>query len=314
MKRKDGEEKATTRKKLKGRGLDIRKVPVPANSEHPDPPHGYGLLPRHEFVTALFAPKGGGKTNTIINMLEFYKDYFHEIYVFSPSITSDVKWRYAKNLDLLIPNERLQAIVKHHEEKPTGIVQDRPLPDKIRALVDFTKKHDPKIPKENFFDNYDEKIFRSIMDKNRELVDLLDKHGYNKADANRILVIIDDPVGMNVYSNSRNNFYKGFNTRHRHYSASILCVSQGFKEMPSTVRTNLTSALVYEIGNMAELEKIYVELQMGLTWDEWYEAYKEATKEPFNFLFLDNYGPKHMRIRRNFDKALLYVNKEEDEV
>ena len=37
---------------------------------------------------ALFAPKGSGKSTTIVNLLDFYKGYFHTILVFSPTVES----------------------------------------------------------------------------------------------------------------------------------------------------------------------------------------------------------------------------------
>ncbi len=39
-----------------------------------------------------FRPKGAGKTTLIANLLYFYKSYFHNIYVFSPTVLSDEKW------------------------------------------------------------------------------------------------------------------------------------------------------------------------------------------------------------------------------
>ena len=35
------------------RPLEIVPIPTPKGSEHPDPPHGQGLLPRHEFTMGL---------------------------------------------------------------------------------------------------------------------------------------------------------------------------------------------------------------------------------------------------------------------
>ncbi len=292
----------------KRKGLEIRPIPVPQRADHEPPPYGLGLLPIHEFTLGLIAPKGKGKTTTIMNMLEMYRDYFHEIHIFSPSIKSDVKWRYIKQLPLLAENHRLRNIVRHHDEQRFGVVHEAPLSKKLAGLVDFSKKFDPKIPKENFHDRYEQKLFEEIMERNRAVVDILDENGYMKTDANRLLVIFDDPVGMNVYSNRRNDYFTGTNTRHRHYSLSMFEVTQGYKEMPKTVRTNFTSLLVYKIGNMKELEVIYEEFQMDLTWEEWLELYREATKEPHDFLFLDMYGPENMKMRKNLDKALLFLS------
>jgi len=70
--------------------LQVLPVPVPKNYKHPDAP-SY-VLPNHEFVMALVSPKGAGKTTLICNLFKFYTGYFHQIYVFSPTILSDEKW------------------------------------------------------------------------------------------------------------------------------------------------------------------------------------------------------------------------------
>ena len=74
--------------------LVVKPIPVPAQYKHPPPVSD--VLPVHEFTLGLIAPKGAGKTTTIINLLNFYKGYFHSILVFSPTIESDEKWDWAK--------------------------------------------------------------------------------------------------------------------------------------------------------------------------------------------------------------------------
>ena len=69
--------------------LIVKPVPVPKDG-HPLPPDD--VLMKHEFTMGLIAPKGAGKTTVICNLLHFYKNYFHTILVFSPTILSDEKW------------------------------------------------------------------------------------------------------------------------------------------------------------------------------------------------------------------------------
>lgn len=47
---------------------------------------------------------------------------------------------------------------------------------------------------------------------------------------------------------------------------------------------------------------------MDLSWQEWIHLYNEATREKHDFLFLDMYGPDNMRMRKGFDKALMYFD------
>jgi len=51
-------------------------------------------LPKHEFSMGFIAQKGAGKTTTLMNILHFYKQYFHTIIIFSPTIDNDEKWEW----------------------------------------------------------------------------------------------------------------------------------------------------------------------------------------------------------------------------
>lgn len=53
-------------------------------------------IPQHPFRIILVAPSGTGKTTILVNFVlrpEFYFDYFNEIYIISPSIYTDYKWK-----------------------------------------------------------------------------------------------------------------------------------------------------------------------------------------------------------------------------
>lgn len=105
------------------------------------------------------------------------------------------------------------------------------------------------------------------------------------------------------------------NTNHRHYSASLLMVSQAFKEIPSrrifnleTVRTQFSCLIIFEIANEREVETIYEENPMYLKRDDWMEVYRHAVDGDHNFMFLNYQKPKRLRIMKNFQKVL-FVDK-----
>jgi hypothetical protein len=81
-------------------------------------------------------------------------------------------------------------------------------------------------------------------------------------------------------------------------------VSQGYKEIPKTIRTNWTCLIVFEIGNEREVQVIYEEYAMGLKSDDWLELYKHATEEDHSFLFINFQKPKRMRMMKNFTNYL----------
>ena len=103
--------------------LTVKPIPVPAKWKHPPPPND--ALPKHEFTMGLIAPKGAGKTTVICNLLNFYKGYFHNILVFSPTVASDEKWDWVKEQKLLVQNRPLIDFVNKQKKKEmNGIVEE----------------------------------------------------------------------------------------------------------------------------------------------------------------------------------------------
>jgi hypothetical protein len=289
---------------MKNKVLVVKPIPVPSQYHHPPPPSEQ--LPVHEFTLGLIAPKGAGKTTVICNLLHFYKNYFHTILVFSPTINSDEKWDWIKNQKLLVENHPLKNWIKKMSEQrdEDKIVQAAPLGHELEGLVNQRESFTGIIPEEHFFDTYDDNKFMEIMEEQMSMIKLLKKHGEPKYLANRILIIFDDLVGSSLFSGTRGSYFKGINTRHRHYSSSFIMVSQGYKEIPKTIRTNWTCLIVFEIGNEREVQVIYEEYAMGLKSDDWLELYKHATEEDHSFLFINFQKPKRMRMMKNFTNYL----------
>lgn len=287
--------------------LSIVPIPVPRGCEHPDAP--FPQLPKHEFTMGIIAPKGAGKTTIICNLLQFYKKYFHRILVFSPTIDSDEKWDHIKTQKLLIRNVALEELLKklrHRKKKKTNtVVMNPPEDDSSLAIVEEDNPFSPLIPEEDFFVNYSDDSLLDLMTKQKATIDLLKKHDHPKYMADRILIIFDDQVGSSLFRGIKGTYFTGLNTRHRHYSSSFIMVSQGYKEIPKTIRTGWTCLIVFEIGNEKEIEVIYEEFPMGLKWKDWLACYEHCVSIPYGFLFL-NFQPKDKskRIMCMFDKYL----------
>lgn len=114
------------------------------------------------------------------------------------------------------------------KKKTDGLVDRAPPSAQLEGLVNKDDdKFTGKIPEEHFFHQYDDSKFMEIMEEQMTLIKALKKQNQPKYLANRILIIFDDLVGSSLFSGSRGSYFKGVNTRHRHYSASFLMVSQG---------------------------------------------------------------------------------------
>lgn len=164
--------------------LKVESFPVPKAYTHPPPPNE--ILPRHEFTMGLIAPKGSGKTTLICNLLKFYKGYFHNIIVFSPTVASDEKWDLVKTWDLLSDNKPLKNYVRSlRDRKVDGIVERAHNASELEQLVPLDPLDDKRIPESMFFDDYDEETLRDIVTEQKKIVTILNDHGKPKHLANR---------------------------------------------------------------------------------------------------------------------------------
>lgn len=81
-------------------------------------------------------------------------------------------------------------------------------------------------------------------------------------------------------------------------------VSQGYKEIPKTIRTNWSCLIIFEIGSEKETEVIAEEYAMGMNSKDWHELYHHATDADHSFLFINFQKPKRLRLMKNFEQVL----------
>ena len=145
----------------------------------------------------------------------------------------------------------------HKKEEENAVIQHSVNTDDIEADVDLKKMVDFRIPEECFYSEYDEDTLADIMAEQMRMVKLLKKAGQSKHMANRLLIVFDDLVGSSLFSAKKDNPFKKLNSNHRHYSASLLMVTQAYKEIPKTVRTNFSCLIVFEIANDKEIMVVF---------------------------------------------------------
>lgn len=296
--------------------LEIKEIPVPKD-DHPESPNI--ILPKHEFTMGIIAPKGAGKTTLMINLLEYYKGYFHTIVIFSPSIKNDPKWEWVKQRPYLTENVKLKKFLRKIAEKHKKKVHEvvGPLPGGMEMELDDAmemgivdgqkggKDFDPKIPEEFFIEEYSQEALKEILDEQNAMVNQIEDHGGNKYLANRLLIILDDLVGSDAFKRNRKNPFIMANTNHRHLSLSMLQVVQAYKEFPTTVRRNWTCIVFFKNFNQHEIDAVLEEYSLGVVdKKERYEIYEYCTKEPHSFLYFNVQREPMYRLMRKFEEYL----------
>lgn len=224
-----------------------------------------------------------------------------------------------KNQRLLSQNKALKKWVEKLKAKdvPNTVVDPPPPAADIEEFVakqDDEDDFDGKIPEECFMSEYNEQTLADIMDEQMAIVKTLKAHGKTKHLANRLLIVFDDLVGSSLFSGKKDNPFKRLNTNHRHYSCSMLMVTQAYilftryKEIPKTVRTQFSCLIVFEIANEKEVLAIYEENPMALKHPDWVEVYEHATEGDHDFMFINYQKPKRLRIMKNF-QSVLFIDK-----
>lgn len=291
----------SNKRKFDSNILKINNVEPKEKWSHPDPIHP--VFPKHAFSMLIVAPKGSGKTNLLCHLLlHQYKEYFHDIIVCSPTIANDPKWALVKKTKhILTENKKLQEILegRSRNKKRWKIVFADPYDEKKDVA-----KFDGKIDQNKMFGEQN-KLW-PLLQQQQDVIDFLWDEGYEeqaKYIADRLCVVIDDCAG--TFKNTNNNPMVNYVIKHRHYSSSPIIVTQAYKAIPKTIRTNCNAHIYFDIGNRSELKAIYEEAGDGLAEDIWMAMYNHAVKsQPYSFLYFNNMFPPGKRFYNRFEHLL----------
>ncbi len=239
------------------------------------------------------------------------------MWVVSPTVKNDDKWDVVKSTKgILVENKKKQKALDIDgppitKKTPTVVFPTKEAEEKHRE----DNKFDGKIPETMFYTYMDE--IRDDLTKQKDEMETIrskleaeDKGDQAKFYSDRILVILDDQAGL--YRGGVNgNWEINFVIKHRHYNTSLIIVTQAYKAIPKSIRTNCNSLAVFEIPNKQELKVIYEEWPENMDEDEWLAAYRHATSKPFGFLYLNNHFPRGKRAFCNFEKRITLAEEQQ---
>ena len=128
------------------------------------------------------------------------------------------------------------------------------------------------------FDCYD--TFKSdILEGLKESQLMLEKHKRN-----RLCIVVDDSVGLDVLKTK--SAYTYYNTRYRHINANLITSVQNYKACNTIMRNNANCIIMmYGIYNVNELQKLQDELGDVYRGTLLY-CYKRFCREKYSFLTL----------------------------
>ena len=281
--------------------------PIPGGPPQPEVKYP---LPQHHFLLMLSAAKGKGKTTVIINMVKFYSGYFHQVWICSPTVANDPKWKWLLKQQVLAENPykrqlgNLQGGGGVGGAGRGGLTIVRNAPSNTREPVQKREvAYDGRIPKEHIMESLDD-ILPKLKEQNDKISALEDQFGQDAGIrmADRILVILDDQAG--TFPQGKNNPISAFVFKHRHYNTSVMIATQQYHKVPKDIRANSDALIAYSTGGK-EMEDIYVDWTMDLPKKYWISLYNFATKnKAHSFIYFNRTLPMGEQIWVNFDEPI----------
>ena len=145
-----------------------------------------------------------------------------------------------------------------------------------------TLNHDPSM---RFMKDMDEIVKISDKDSIDNIDDVInslkDEQDKKGSDKKPILIILDD---MATHLNNH-GVINQLPQLSRHYMMSFIITFQTFANVPIKVRKNLSAITIFRIYN--KKDKDLIEEEIGSEFQDYEKLYNEATKEKFNFLYLN---------------------------
>ena len=145
------------------------------------------------------------------------------------------------------------------------------------------------------FNTYSDAILQKILDDQME---------YDDEDRPNISIIFDDFLSFpNIRKNS---LMFNLASMYRHYGIKLLVYSsQIYRGLPPIVRQSTDYFVMFSNGNAKEVEKIYDEIGSRYgSKKTFFNLLNEATKNKYNFLYLDLYNRPALAYR-NFNHLLM---------
>jgi len=172
------------------------------------------------------------------------------------------------------------------------IVSNNKLDNKLALMAD---KLD--IPEDNRFE-YDEDYLEILYD---DMEESFMEETMEGGKPNNRLIIFDDCGYSGSLKNKQSGIISKMICNGRHLNLSQIYTSQRFSQVSTTLRTNLTGAILFNTS-MKELELITEDMNYMTTKKEFVNIFREVTKEPRQFMVVNfSNKPEEMYMNTEFE-------------
>ena len=243
---------------------------------------GYDLFADPYGNIFLCAKKKSGKTSVINEILTECVDKDTILYIFCSTHNKDANYveikKYLKEHD--ITANFYTSIIEEGVNMLEIIRQTLQQPDGDELTNDMSEEEDEVLK----FD-LDDKYMKITIKKKKKI-------------APKYMFVFDD-MSTELKTPEVNRLLK----QNRHYKCKVIVSSQYPNDLAPDARKQLDYWLLFAGHNGEKLEEIYKICDLNIPFEQFEEIYQEATKEKYNFLYIDR---ENMEFRKNFNEQFIF--------
>lgn len=257
--------------------------PIKTTKIEPSKIKGYELFPEIYSNIFLCAKKKSGKTSVINKIIKDCTDQDTSIYVFCSTHNKDENWIQIKKW---LAEKQMNAHFFLSLEEDNINLLNLIIED-LQSPTEEPEKSESSSEEEDTICHFeDDKISVKIKKKKPRKI------------APKILFIFDDFSGelkdKNLIKLLKEN---------RHYKSKVIISSQYPNDMRPDSRSQLDYWILFGAHNDEKLLEIYQFCTLGITFEKFKELYKFATKDKYNFLYIDRANEEY---RKNFNNKIIF--------
>lgn len=241
---------------------------------------GYKLIPQNYWILFICSKKKSGKTSLINEITKKCTDKRTVFWIFCSTYKIDASW-----IEIIKMLENRGCQVNTFDTIQEG--KENVLDTILDGLADDNEKEEekeePPPPDKPTFE-----IFKTSQQKKREYKP--------KKSAPKNMFIFDD-----ISSQLKNPAVARLLKQHRHSGSSVIISSQYLHDIKPESVLQIDYFFTFRSFSIEKLEYIHKVLDLSIDFEKFWELYKHATEQMYNFLYM-NVRTEEMRI--NFSKKL----------
>eukprot|EP00732_Lithocolla_globosa_P002435 Lithocolla_globosa_v1_NODE_1594_length_2461_cov_29.945968.p1 type:complete len:269 gc:universal NODE_1594_length_2461_cov_29.945968:1165-359(-) len=228
---------------------------------------GYSMFEELYANIYLTARKKSGKLSTIMTILKECADKETNVVVFCSTCQRDRAWITIKEYleKKKINHQFFQSI------KKDGANNLQLLLDQVKMTEDESEEEDEPEPE--------------VLKFSSKSLSVRIKKKKPKKISPKYIIIFDD-----ISAELKDPFVSQLLKQNRHYKSKVIISSQWLNDIPPQSRRQIEYYIIFGGMNDDKLMELYKNADLDITFDQFYNLYHDATKQKYNFLYVDTNG------------------------